>query len=461
MGKLHDDAAKAYNAKLSSLFMRLHTPPREPSKSGAPLTEKGDTHVVQKYGPREIVPGSYREYLIDSTGERKGCNFDTSRGFVGISGEDHDALQQITRRIASDRAYRDAVSSDFVYEKCIDWLKNKYERPDDVRANFTDYLEEVTTKTVRRFEVWLPIPIVQIMNPFDIGLVTFRRITKEMMDEWAERSNIKSSAKAEAVFDRMRSRLQSATAACVTVEAEPIRGNELALERSEASISILRLACPAMLNAHQWAPIDPSLIDRLGASIMLHVENRKIVGQQNSLHERMLPQWLLRKEDIERHTRTLWGFGHNLLMTERNEFQELLLGALIHYSRSVLKADTAERLLYIVTALESVFIKDANESIIQNLRERIAAFGGKDQADRLKILKLIGKVYELRSGFVHRAIPVSDMSQFQEFVVDAWSTFLFLINNYNKWLTKSDFLRMVDEQKFSGPMFSTEGIPPV
>jgi hypothetical protein len=259
----------------------------------------------------------------------------------------------------------------------------------------------------------------------------------------------------------MRSRLQSATAACVTVEAEPIRGNELALERSEASISILRLACPAMLNAHQWAPIDPSLIDRLGASIMLHVENRKIVGQQNSLHERMLHQWLLRKEDIERHTRTLWGFGHNLLMTERNEFQELLLGALIHYSRNVLKSETAERLLYIVTALESVFIKDANEGITQNLRERLAAFGGRDKVQRLYILKTITNVYDLRSGFVHRAVPVSDMSQIQEFLLEAWSTFLFLLNNYNKWKTKSDFLRMVDEHKFSGPMFSTEGMPPV
>jgi hypothetical protein len=148
-------------------------------------------------------------------------------------------------------------------------------------------------------------------------------------------------------------------------------------------------------------------------------------------------------------------------MTERNEFQELHLGALIHYSRNILKSETAERLLYIITALESVFIKDANEGITQNLRERIAAFGGKDKAKRLKILKTIANVYELRSGFVHRAVPVSDMSQIEQFLLEAWSTFVFLLNNFNKWRTKSDFLRMIDEHKFSGPIFSTKDLPPV
>jgi hypothetical protein len=146
---------------------------------------------------------------------------------------------------------------------------------------------------------------------------------------------------------------------------------------------------------------------------------------------------------------------------ERNEFQEILLSALIHYSRSVLKPDTAERLLFIVTGLESLFIKDANESIVQNLRERMAALGGPSKADRLKICETIRKIYELRSGFVHRAEPVSNMAQIEEFLVEAWTAFSFVLNNYNKWCTKADFLRMIDEHKFSGPEFSTEGMPTV
>jgi hypothetical protein len=150
-----------------------------------------------------------------------------------------------------------------------------------------------------------------------------------------------------------------------------------------------------------------------------------------------------------------------MLVTERNEFQELLLGALIHYSRSVLKSDMSERLLYMVTALESVFIKDAKESIIQNLRERMAALAGPTKADRLKILEAVTEVYDLRSGFVHRALPVSEMSKLQIFFIGTWSTFLFLLNNHNRWRTKSDFLRMVDEHKLSGPEFSTKGMQPV
>jgi hypothetical protein len=461
MGRLHEKAAAAYNAKLLQLPARVQLRTMRPLKPAMPEPVKSDTHVVSNYGAGDIDRDSYREYSIDHTGKPAACYFYTRRGVVGLSGEDHDALLQVTQRIASDRAYRDFLSSKFVYECCIDWLKRKVEMSDKICSDFTDYLEEVAAKAVRRFEVWLPMPVVQIATPFMIGGVTFRRITKKMMDEWAQRLDVASSAKAEAVFDKSRSRLQSATAACVAVEAEPIRGNELAFERADASISILRFSCPAMLSPYQWAPVDPSFIDRRGASIMLHVEDQKILGETNSLDERMLTQWVLTREDIEFHMRTSWGFGHNLLVTDRNEFQEMLLGALIHYSRSILKSDMSERLLYMVTALESVFIRDVKESIVQNLRERMAALAGPTKADRLKILEAVAKVYDLRSGFVHRALPVSKMSMLQDFFMGTWSTFLFLLNNYNRWRKKSEFLRMVDEHKFSGPEFSTEDMPAV
>jgi hypothetical protein len=91
----------------------------------------------------------------------------------------------------------------------------------------------------------------------------------------------------------------------------------------------------------------------------------------------------------------------------------------------------------------------------------MAALGGPSKADRLKICETIRKIYELRSGFVHRAEPVSNMAQIEEFLVEAWTAFSFVLNNYNKWCTKADFLRMIDEHKFSGPEFSTEGMPTV
>jgi hypothetical protein len=460
MDKLHEKAAEAYDSKLATLPNRLTNQPQRTTIAQVP-PEKSDTHVMQTLEDGDINLDTYRETLVDYTGQRKACYFHTSAGVVGVAGKDHEILRTTVRRIAADPAYRDSLSEDFVYAECISWIKARSTAPDSTTPSFTDYLHASAIKAVKSYEVWLPIPVVQITNPFQIGDVMFRRITKGMMDEWAARSSVLSSPKAEATFDRLRSRIQAATASCVPVVAEPIRGDQLALERSDGAIAVLRLACPAIMSPHQWAPIDPSFIDRLGASILLRVEDKKVIGQHNSLHQRMLGQWLVNRQDIERNFRTIWGFGHNLLVVSRNEFQEVLLGALLHYSRSLLKSDTAERLLYIVTALESLFIKDPKENIVQNLRERMAALAGPSKAERLKLLKTVSRVYELRSAFVHRGVAVTDFPILEEFFSEAWTTLFFIWNNYNKWRTKPEFLRAVYEHKFSGPEFSTEGMPAV
>jgi hypothetical protein len=175
----------------------------------------------------------------------------------------------------------------------------------------------------------------------------------------------------------------------------------------------------------------------------------------------MMTQWVLRPEDIEYYFRILWGFGHNLLVIQRNEFQDLLLNALIRYSNSILKSDLSERLLYIISALESIFIKDPQESIVQNLRERMAVMMESSVHERLKTIEVVSKVYQIRSNFVHQAIPTTDMSVLSDFFMEAWTVMLFLLNNYNKWRTKAEFLKTVDAHKFSGPGFSTAKIEPV
>jgi hypothetical protein len=460
MNKLHEKAAHAYDSKLAMMPSRLTNLPHQTATAQVP-PEKSDTHVVQTLKHGDINLDSYRESLVDYTGQRKACFFHSSAGIVGIVGEDHEILLTTIRRIAADPAYRDSLSEDFVYAECISWVKARFTAPGSTNPSFTEYLHTSAIKAVKSYEVWLPIPVVQITNPFQIGDVMFRRITKGMMDEWAAFSNALSSQKSEAAFDSLRSRIQATTAACVPVVAEPIRGDQLALERSDGAIAVLRLACPAIMSPHKWAPIDPSFVDRLSASILLRIEDKKIVGQHNSLRPRMLDQWLVNRQDIEDNFRTIWGFGHNLLATSQNEFQEILLDALLHYSRSLLKSDIAERLLYVVTALESLFIKDPKENIVQNLRERMAALAGPSKSERLKLLETVSRVYELRSAFIHRGLAVKDFPMLEQFFADAWTTLFFILNNYNKWRTKQEFLRAIDEHKFSGPEFSTEGMPAV
>jgi hypothetical protein len=115
--------------------------------------------------------------------------------------------------------------------------------------------------------------------------------------------------------------------------------------------------------------------------------------------------------------------------------------------------------LYVVTALESLLIKDSGESILQNLRERLAVMMAPDVPARLAAMDRISRVYDIRSKFVHTALPVQDLAVLSEFIQEAWVTMFFLLNNYDKWSSKVEFLRFVDSFQFRGPEISTEGLP--
>lgn len=241
-GKTTSRAQAAYNTKAESIVSRVEPmPSRDDRPKVSP--EKSDAPVTAQFGPAEIRAGSIRQYKVDHSGAKVACYFFVDgRGHIGVAGAAHADLVAIAQRIATDRAYHTSVSQEFVYRAAVDWLKQRIEATDQSSVPpLVDYVEREATKAIRRFEVWFPIPVAQITRPIQIGRTWFRRITKQMMDAYADRSKASASPRNEAFFDRLRSRIQAATAACVEVEAEPIRADEVAKSESEASISVFRL----------------------------------------------------------------------------------------------------------------------------------------------------------------------------------------------------------------------------
>ena len=170
----------------------------------------------------------------------------------------------------------------------------------------------------------------------------------------------------------------------------------------------------------------------------------------------MLGQWILKADEIQENFRSVWGYGHNLLILHnRTEFQEILLAALVIYSKSVTKKDPSERLLYVIASLESIFIKSANEPLVQSLRDRMAIVMGTDPTKRRLISELVSKIYSIRSRFVHRGSPVKELELMEKFALETWALFLFLLANHDKWKTKLEFLGAIENNQFSGPVFTT------
>jgi hypothetical protein len=142
----------------------------------------------------------------------------------------------------------------------------------------------------------------------------------------------------------------------------------------------------------------------------------------------------------------------NLLgLSKRNQFQEKLLATLILYSRSAILKDIADKLVYILVALESIFLRNSSEPIQQNLGERIAFLIGDSLEKRKRIIKVTRETYTLRSRFVHHGHSIDDdhLETMREFMQYAWQAIVSLIHQSNSVSTVDALLDMLDDRKLS------------
>jgi hypothetical protein len=168
-----------------------------------------------------------------------------------------------------------------------------------------------------------------------------------------------------------------------------------------------------------------------------------------TLDRRPMPEYLDNKT-IE----NLFSAGLNILdkllqLEERNPFQKKLLDSLILYSRSVVSKDIADKLVYILASLESIFLRNNSEPIQQNLGERIAFLIGDSMDKRKRITRVMRDIYGLRSRFVHHGVSINDYEKMREFMMYAWQAIISLIQISNSVQTMDDLLDELDDRKLS------------
>lgn len=448
MPSLHIEAVRSFNTKANELLVAVKARPAEASNQSSPPSS--DAHVAHHLDENDIDLNSLREKIIDFRGVSQACFFySETKGMIGLFGPDHDELLRLVKRVSSHKIFSEILSEEFIYDCAIDWLRMASQaQPAGSSLDFVGFLESACAKSVSTHEVWLPFPGASIPFPIQIGKVWFRKVTKSMLDEMATRVSAGTGDSTPANLDSLRKIAQGTTAACITVHAEPSKANQIVTAETEASIAIFRLACPALLTPHKWAPVSPEFIDSRGGRLSMIVRDGNIERTFRAFPSELMLDWSISPAEARHFQLTQWQFGHALLTANRNDFQEQLLGALVHYSKSMLKPEVSERLMYVVTALESLLILKS-EPIVQNLSERLAILTSTNVADRLSVLQLIKRVYDVRSRFVHAALPVAEMEQLAEFFLKAWSTFFFILNNHNLWKTKAEFLNFIDSHKFA------------
>ena len=128
-----------------------------------------------------------------------------------------------------------------------------------------------------------------------------------------------------------------------------------------------------------------------------------------------------------------------------------LIDTLILYSRSSLAKEIADKLVYILVALESIFLK-GNEPIQDNLSLRMAFMHDVSIEDRRAIRDNIKHAYQLRSSFIHhgKRIGVDDHKTLRQFMLNAWRSLAALIPIARTETTKDQFYEWLEDRRLSG-----------
>jgi hypothetical protein len=447
--ELHPDAARNFDAKAGELVAKLIPDPHAGRRTGGGFTPGIVIHDQPEAA--EVVSTGYASQL----GNEIAKTFRDGDRDLGLFDEGYKDLVRLAEKVQKVKSIRDAASRELLVELIFKWVASKYQGKAD--GPMTAYVLAECEKQLREAEIWVPVAMLGIQSDIKIGRVTLKTVTKQMLDPWfsaiaGKAAPHSTAAQMESRLDEMRREMQGFAAATVKVFAEPRRALEVAFEEAERAVSLLRFFSPA---SHI-----PELVSYCTLRGKEHVEGLKqltvrggrIEGYSEQSVDRSSPFWALDGEHIaELEACGLRALGDLLNRDKLTEYQGALLDAVLLYSKVALAKSPTDKLIAALVALESFLLKDGNESIQQNLADRIAFLFKISAKERMEKKRHVIRAYGLRSSFIHHGhqIDIEEMDTLREFLLTAWLSFNVLIEVSEKYETRAQLFDQIEEWKMT------------
>jgi hypothetical protein len=135
--------------------------------------------------------------------------------------------------------------------------------------------------------------------------------------------------------------------------------------------------------------------------------------------------------------------------TDKTSFRQNLYDALLMYSRNSVAIEPADKLVYILVALESMLLRGENEPLAKNVGERLAFLVGESKEKRIAVKENAVEIYTHRSGFVHHGRSIKDLDVLATFMLNAWTCFNVLLVNMDRYQTKDQLIDALEDRKMA------------
>ena len=251
-----------------------------------------------------------------------------------------------------------------------------------------------------------PVSDLHVQSPLTLGSVTVSTfpegIFEELESKWVDGPSAGAHAQS---CQSMRRDFQGLAVAETSVFGEPIRAQEIAAERVDLAVGVLRFFTPPGVTSRvaRWG-YAPQRTDR----IFITDPTGKLLITSVAIIDRPGPMVL---SDDRRDTLLDVGLSEVrdiLARSSRTDFEETLLMGMVTFGRAALTPDLREKMIWYCAGLESILLRDSSEPILHNLSERLAMFAYDTVEERTVALKEVKEGYSLRSQFVHHGAEIEE-----------------------------------------------------
>lgn len=446
--QLHENARKRFDHLGRSLLGRVTTFPNPPAKEPDRFSPNRFTNAT--ITDADIV-GDLHLGWQNRDGKPMGIAVAEVGGSrTGLIGPDYAKLEALAVAMAKVQPFRSAASIQFLRTQIFEWIKKRHRGQSS--AGCVDYVVRVLESEAAEHRMLFPVSDLHVQSTLSLGSVTVSTFPESMFEKFESTHLDSPSAAARAELSQSwRKDFQGFAVAETCVFGEPIRAREIAIDRVELAVGVLRFFAPGHRDSGvtsrvaRWghAPQRTERVfftDASGQFLSMSsavVDRSRAMVVDDGLRGILLEAGLSEVRDI-------------LVRDTHTDLEQALLTGMLTFGRAVLTSDNRERIIWYCAGLESILLRDNSEPILHNLSERLAMFTYDTVDERAAALKDVRKSYSLRSRFVHHGIEIEEGEVVARFARHGLRFFSRLAKNVSRFSSKYNLIDHIERMKLSG-----------
>lgn len=447
MIEVHIDAKTNLDTKGEALISLIEEIPQKLERD---TRFPSDLHVKHHLTEKEIIE-FHPSTISNGYGEEVGFYFFQGGKRYGILNENYRNVLKLVESISKLKSFSAKVSQETIKNIVFDWIQKRCIGATD--KGVTTFIIKQASGKISFQEVWLPIKFLQIEEAFVVGKIGFKPISERFIDKLRSQCVEDLPEKEKELgelFDKHIRNFQGYAAATLIIEAEPNRAKEITLEETRKALLLLRIFHPSSFHPKVTSFYDIWGSEKKERASILTLQEGKFCSLNDQSLRIFNGLERIDKETIKTYMEAgLKTLSDLLVNRTHTPFQKTVLDALFIFARSATAKDPADKLVYILVALESLFLRNNTEPIQQNLAERMAFLIEGTLDSRRNLIRDVRDAYSIRSSFVHHGATIDDFDTLGRFMWHAWRAITAVIPATSSIRTKEVFLDQLDDKKLA------------